>query len=187
MSRSSRSPTIQDRGRDAVPRRYPPGASARAERGAVLRPARRAVDGRGRVHAESGWSRGAAGRRSRVESGLSPWGQRIGEFLEAVGTRACDECIRALPEGDTLLAHPSRQPMMLIETDACRERQVGRHPDQHPSPVPVVDVEIVLDDPSLGDVKVPAIGALVTDSGQDAAGSRALRMTTTWSGFAPLK
>jgi hypothetical protein len=85
--------------------------------------------------------------------------------LEAVGARAGDECIRALPEGDTLLAHLSRQPMMLIEADACRERQVWRYADEHPSPVPVVDVEIVLDDPSLGDVKMPAIGARVANSG----------------------
>src|SRR5262245_40820330 len=38
----------------------------------------------------------------------------------------------------------------------------------HPSPVPVVDVNVVLDDPPVGDLEMPAVCPLVANGGHDA-------------------
>ena len=42
-----------------------------------------------------------------------------------------------------------------------------------PFPLPVVDTEVVLDDPAVGDLKMPAVLFAVADRGQ--VGSRTLR------------
>src|SRR5205814_2449333 len=47
--------------------------------------------------------------------------------------------------------------MMLIETDSRRERQVRAHAHKHSAPAPVVDIEVVLHDPAVGDLQVPAV------------------------------
>ena len=97
-----------------------------------------------------------------------PRGERVGELLEAFGLGASDEGIGALLEVDALLTHAVGQPMMLIEADAGGERQVGTDADEHPSPLPVVDIEIVLDDPAVGDLKMPAVRFAVADRRHDA-------------------
>ena len=71
-------------------------------------------------------------------------------------------------EVDALLAHAVRQPVMLIEADPRRERQVGAHAHEHPAPVLVVDIEVVLHDPAVGDLKMPAVELLVADRRHDA-------------------
>src|ERR1700719_2360727 len=81
-----------------------------------------------------------------------PRGERVGELLEV----------------DALLTHAVGQPMMLIEADAGGERQVGTDADKHPSPLPVVDIEVVLDDPAVGDLKVPSVRLAVADRRHDA-------------------
>jgi len=58
--------------------------------------------------------------------------------------------------------------MMLIEADAGGERKVGTDADEHPSPLPVVDIEVVLNHPAVGDLKMPAVGFAVADRRHDA-------------------
>jgi len=72
-----------------------------------------------------------------------------------------------LLEIDVLLAHAVGQPVMLIETDPGGERQIGAHAHDHPAPAAVVDREVVLRDPALGDLKVPAVCLLVADCRRD--------------------
>src|SRR5215831_11091791 len=43
---------------------------------------------------------------------------------------------------------------MLVEADTGRERKVGANAHKHSSPVPVVDVKVVLSDPALRELKV---------------------------------
>jgi hypothetical protein len=76
-----------------------------------------------------------------------PRGERVDELLKALGFGASREGIATLLEVDALLPHAIGQPMMLIEADAGGERQVGTDANKHPSPLPVVDIEVVLDDP----------------------------------------
>ena len=70
-------------------------------------------------------------------------------------------------EVDVLLAHAVGQPVMLIETDPGGERQIGTHAHEHPAPASVVDREVVLHDPALGDLQVPAVCLSVADCGHD--------------------
>src|SRR5215207_1470056 len=97
-----------------------------------------------------------------------PGGKRVGELLEAFRLRTCHEGIGTLPEGDALLTHAVRQPMMLIETDASREWKVRTDADKHPSPLPIVDIEVVLDDPAVRDLQMPPVCLAVADRCHDA-------------------
>ena len=62
---------------------------------------------------------------------------------------ALEESIGTLPEIDAFLPQAVSQPVMLIEADSGRKGQIGTHPNEHPPPVPVLDVEVVLHDPAL--------------------------------------
>ena len=73
-----------------------------------------------------------------------------------------------MAEVDAFRAQAIGQPMMLVEAEACGERQVRAHAHEHAAPSPVVDVEIVLHDPALGELQMPAIAGLVADGDQDA-------------------
>jgi hypothetical protein len=76
-------------------------------------------------------------------------GQRVGEFLQSFRVGALQEGVLALPKSDALLAHPKRQPMMLIEAYSSGERKVGTHANKHGPPLLVVQIETVLIDPAL--------------------------------------
>ena len=89
-------------------------------------------------------------------------------MLKALWRRAVDEGIGALLEVDALLTHLVCEPVMLIEADAGGERKVGTDADEHPSPLPIVDVEIVLDNPSVRDLQMPAVRLAITDRCHDA-------------------
>jgi hypothetical protein len=97
-----------------------------------------------------------------------PRGELVGKLLQAFGGRAFDEGIGALLEVDALLVHSVRQPVMLIEADPGRERKIRTDAHEHPPPLPVVDVEVVLDDPAVGDRKMPAVRLAVADRRHDA-------------------
>src|SRR5260370_10591722 len=56
---------------------------------------------------------------------------------------------------------------MLVETDARRKREIRRDANEHPAPVTIVHVEVVLHHPTLGQLQVPAIVLFVSDSGQN--------------------
>ena len=59
------------------------------------------------------------------------------------------------------------QPVVLVETDAGRKWEVVTEANEHSAPVPVVDVEVILHDPALGQLQVPAIVLWLADGGQD--------------------
>src|SRR6266446_5422039 len=59
---------------------------------------------------------------------------------------------------------------MLIKTDPSRERKVGAHAHEHPAPILIGDIEVVLHDPAVGDLKMPAVELLVADCGHDPRG-----------------
>jgi hypothetical protein len=94
--------------------------------------------------------------------------QFVGELLQAPGFGATDEGVGALPEVDALLAQAVGEPMMLVEANPRRERQVRACAHEHPAPAGVVDVEVVLNDPALGELQMPAVGGFVADGGDDA-------------------
>src|SRR6266542_6510980 len=94
--------------------------------------------------------------------------ERCGELMEAFGRGALDEGVSTLLEVDALLAHPVGQPVVLIEADPGGERKIGTNADKHSSPLAVVDVEIVLNDPPVGDLKIPSVCFVVADCSQDA-------------------
>ena len=99
-----------------------------------------------------------------------PRGERVGELLEALWYRAFEKGIGALLEVDALLPHPVREPVMLIEADASGERKVWTDAHEHPSPLPVVDIEVVLHNPAVRDLQMPAVRLAVADRGHDARG-----------------
>jgi hypothetical protein len=69
---------------------------------------------------------------------------------------------------DALFAQAVRQPVMLVETHPGRERKIGAHAHEHAAPALVVDIEVVLNDPALCELQMPAVCFLVTDGDHDA-------------------
>src|SRR5712675_1580893 len=59
---------------------------------------------------------------------------------------------------------------MLMKTDPSRERKVGAHAHEHAAPILVGDIEVVLHDPAVGDLKMPAVELLVADCVHDPRG-----------------
>src|SRR5262245_17683191 len=57
---------------------------------------------------------------------------------------------------------------MLIEADAGGERKVRTDAHEHSPPPPIIDVEIVLNDPPVCDLEMPSVGLVVTDGSHDA-------------------
>ena len=82
---------------------------------------------------------------------------------------ACDQELRigGLLKSDAVLAHAVGQPMVLIETDTGGEWKVRADPHEHPSPIPVIDVKVVLNDPALRELEVPSVCDLVADGNHD--------------------
>src|SRR5580704_14002376 len=96
--------------------------------------------------------------------------ERVGEFLQAIGCCAFQEGIGALLESDAVLAHAVGQPVVLIEADTSGEWKVRADAHEHPSPVSIVDVKVVLNDPALRDLKMPSVRDLIADGNHDARG-----------------
>src|SRR5260370_26432759 len=95
-------------------------------------------------------------------------GQRIGKFLKSLGVTATKKSVGGLLKVDILLLHVPGDPVMLVDTDACRKREVGREANAHSAPVAIVDVEAVLNDPALSQLHVPAIVLFVPDRAENA-------------------
>jgi len=57
--------------------------------------------------------------------------------------------------------------VVLVETEACRKGEIGTHADEHPAPVSIVEVEVVLHDPALRQLEVPAVVLLFPDGDQN--------------------
>src|SRR5580765_1784772 len=58
--------------------------------------------------------------------------------------------------------------MVLIEADTRGEWKVGADAHEHSPPVPVVDVKVVLNNPAIGDLKMPSVRDLVANRNHDA-------------------
>ena len=58
--------------------------------------------------------------------------------------------------------------MVLIEADTGGEWKVGADAHEHSSPVPVIDVKVVLNDPALRELEMPSVRDLVADGNHDA-------------------
>src|SRR6201981_1639944 len=56
---------------------------------------------------------------------------------------------------------------MLVETNPSGEWKIGAHAHEHPAPALVVDIEVVLHDPAIGDLQVPGAPLLTPDRGHD--------------------
>ena len=54
---------------------------------------------------------------------------------------------------------------MLVETDAGRKVEVGTEANEHSAPVPIVEVEVVLNHPALGQLQMPAMVLWLADGG----------------------
>src|SRR6202047_3038866 len=75
-------------------------------------------------------------------------GERVGEFLQAIGNCAFQEGISGLLERDAFLAHAVGQPMVLVEADTGGEWQVRADAHEHSSPLSVIDIKIVFEEPA---------------------------------------
>ncbi len=60
--------------------------------------------------------------------------------------------------------------MVLIEADTSGEWKVGADAHEHPSPVPIIDVKVVLNDPAIRDLKMPSVRDLIADGNHNACG-----------------
>jgi len=60
--------------------------------------------------------------------------------------------------------------MVLVQADTGGEWKVGADAHEHSSPVPVVDVKVVLNDPPLSELQVPSVRDLIADGSHDARG-----------------
>src|SRR6516225_4170306 len=112
-------------------------------------------------------------------------GQGVGELLQTLGRRTSQKSIRRLLEVDVLFAQAIREPMVLVETHPRRERKVGAHAHEHPTPALVVDIEVILDNPAI--CRCHRFVFLSPMAVMIRAGSRALRTTTARSECVPLK
>src|SRR5712692_7026410 len=91
----------------------------------------------------------------------------IGHFLQASRIAAAEEGVRTLPERDALGPQFVRDPVMLIQADACGEGKVRTHADEQATPRAVVDVKVVVHHPALGELQMPSVLGLLADGDQD--------------------
>ena len=95
-------------------------------------------------------------------------GEGIGEFLQGLRIRTLQESVSALLKADATLLHAQSQPVMLIETDASGERKIGADPYEHLSPAGVLNIEVVLLDPTPLHFQMPTV--VFPDGGHDGGG-----------------
>ena len=83
--------------------------------------------------------------------------QGICQLLKLLRMTAFEERIGTLLKIDPFGAHAVGQPVVLIEANARRKRQVGTDAHEHPTPVLVVNVKVILHDPTRCQLEVPAL------------------------------
>ncbi len=113
--------------------------------------------------------------------------QGIGQFLQGFRIGAVEEGIAWLLEADTLVSETVGEPVMLVQTEASGKGKVRADPNEHPAPLAVIQVEVVLLDPALFELQMPAVFFLVSDRCQNACRLPGLEIQTTWSALALLK
>jgi len=74
-------------------------------------------------------------------------------------------------EVDAFFLQAMSQPVVLVETEACGKGEVGTDANEDPAPVSIANVEVVLQNPALGQLQMPAIVLLLADRGQDPCGA----------------
>src|SRR5271157_3012070 len=84
-------------------------------------------------------------------------GQRVRQFLQTGEVAALEKGLRRLFKIDVLLLEPVGEPVVLIQTEPGGERKIGRQAHEHPSPTGVVHLKVVLHDPALSHLQVPAV------------------------------
>jgi hypothetical protein len=99
----------------------------------------------------------------------------IGQFLKLLQMTAFKECIGTLLKIDAFGAHAVSQPVVLIETNTRRKRQIGTDANEHATPALVVNVKVVLHDLSCANSRCQRSSAPIAIMMR--AGSLALRMT----------
>jgi hypothetical protein len=92
----------------------------------------------------------------------------IGESLQGLRIRTLQEGVGALLKVDVTLSQAQSQPVMLIETDAGREGEIGADPYKHLSPTRVLNIEVVLLDPTSLHLQMPTL--VFPNSGHDGCG-----------------
>lgn len=127
-------------------------------------------------------------RRERAEPLLAARhqvvrGETIGERLEAVGVAALEERVSALPKGDPFFSEPVGQPVMLVQADARREREVRTHAHTQAAPALVVEVDVAVRHPPLGELEVPPVVGRRADSRHDPSGLARLQDDHDFVGF----
>src|SRR6266516_729253 len=78
-----------------------------------------------------------------------------------MGTTA--EGFGRLPETDSSVDQPIGNPVMLVQADTSREGKVGTDPNEDATPLGVIDVEVILIDPSLFQFQMPAVFLFASD------------------------
>src|SRR5262249_59735958 len=80
-----------------------------------------------------------------------------GEWGETRRIAAAHERIATLAKGDAFGPHPICEPVMLVEADAGGKREVWAHAHKCPAPVPIEQVEVVLNRPPPFVLEMPAV------------------------------
>src|SRR5271166_4580997 len=94
-------------------------------------------------------------------------GQRVRQFLQTGEVAALEKGLRRLFKIDVLLLEPVGEPVVLIQTEPGGERKIGRQAHEHPSPTGVVHLKVVLHDPALSHLQVPAVLLGIADGGHN--------------------
>jgi hypothetical protein len=75
--------------------------------------------------------------------------------------KALAHCLKSMPSSLILFASQ----WCWFEAEPGGERKIRTDPHEHPSPPLIIDVEVVLHNPSIGDLEMPSVGLAVADCG----------------------
>ena len=73
-----------------------------------------------------------------------------------------------MPEPDAFAPHVLGQPVVLIQAKANWKWKIRTDPDEHPPPIGIVEVEVIVIDPAFFVFQVPPVLLLVPDRGENA-------------------
>src|SRR5713226_6414318 len=93
--------------------------------------------------------------------------ERIGELPQGLWIAATQEGVGEGLEADALFPQAICQPSVLIQIDAGGEGEVRTDAHEHPSPVAILEVEVVLIDPARLVLQMPLLGRLLGDADEN--------------------
>src|SRR5262245_48652460 len=79
------------------------------------------------------------------------------------------------------------QPVMLVQSQTSRKREIRANSDKQSAPLAVIHIEVVLLDPALFQLQMPAIFFLISDSGQNPCRFSRLENADDLIGLGPLE